>query len=144
MHRYYFKKKHNGPLQLCIDYRALNKITIKNKYPAPRIDNLFDQLGDARYFIKLDLMSGYYQVRIAEEDEPKMACVTRYGSYEFLVMPFGLTNALATFCNLMNKVLTPFLDHLVVVYLADIVIYSKTLEKHVGHLWEVFQIFTNN
>ena len=129
-----FQKKHDGSLRLCIDYRALNKITINNKYPIPLIVDLFDQLGGARWFTKLDLRSGYYQVRIAVGDEPKTACVTRYDSYEFLVMPFGLTNAPATFCTLMNKVFQPFLDKLVVVYLGDIVIYSKTLEKHVEHL----------
>ena len=89
---------------LCIDYRTLNKITVRNKYSIPLIADLFDRLGQARYFTKLDLRSGYYQVRIAEGDEPKTVYVTRYGSYEVLVMPFGLTNAPVTFCTLMNKV----------------------------------------
>jgi len=139
-----FQNKHDGSLRLCIDYRALNKITIKNKYPIPRIDDLFDQLGDARYFTKLDLRSGYYQVRITEGNEPKTACVTRYGSYEFLVMPFGLTNASTTFCTFMNKVIAHFLDRFVVVFLDDIIIYSKTLEEHARHLWEVFRTLREN
>ncbi|KAE8690983.1 cytochrome P450 78A7-like [Hibiscus syriacus] len=139
-----FQKKHDGSLRMCIDYRALNKLTVKNKYPIPLIADLFDQLGGARWFTKLDLRSGYYQVRIAEGDEPKTACVTRYGSYEFLVMPFGLTNAPATFCTLMNKVLQPFLDRFVVVYLDDIVVYSKTLEEHVEHLRRLFQVLREN
>ncbi|KAK5785550.1 hypothetical protein PVK06_040146 [Gossypium arboreum] len=139
-----FQKKHDGSLRMCIDYRALNKITIKNRYPIPLIADLFDQLSSARWFTKLDLRSGYHQVRIAEGDEPKTACVTRYGFFEFLVMPFGLTNAPATFCTLMNKVLQPFLDRFVVVYLDDIVVYSKTLEEHVGHLGEVFQTLREN
>jgi len=110
-----FQKKHDGSLRLCVDYRALNQVTIKNRYPVPLIADLFDQLGSAKIVTKLDLRSGYYQVRIAEGDEEKTACVTRYGSYEFLVMPFGLTNAPATFCTLMNE--RPYLDKFVVIYL---------------------------
>ncbi|KAE8692579.1 hypothetical protein F3Y22_tig00110831pilonHSYRG00022 [Hibiscus syriacus] len=139
-----FQKKHDGSLRMCIDYRALNKLTVKNKYPIPLIADLYDQLGGARWFTKLDLRSGYYQVRIAEGDEPKTTCVTRYGSYEYLVMPFGLTNAPATFCTLMNKVLQPFLDRFVVVYLDDIIIYSKTLEEHVEHLRQVLVVLRDN
>ncbi|RVW98232.1 Retrovirus-related Pol polyprotein from transposon 17.6 [Vitis vinifera] len=139
-----FQKKHDGSLRMCIDYRALNKVTVKNKYPIPLIADLFDQLGRARYFTKLDLRSGYYQVRIAEGDEPKTTCVTRYDSYEFLVMPFGLTNAPATFCTLMNKIFHPYLDKFVVVYLDDIVIYSNTLKEHVEHLRKVFKILRQN
>lgn len=122
-----FQRKHDGSLRMCIDYRALNKVTIKNKYPIPLVANLFDRLGKARYFSKLDLRSGYWQVRIADGDEQKTTCVTRYGSFEFLVMPFGLTNAPATFCTLMNKIFHPFLDKFVVVYLDDIVVYSDSL-----------------
>ena len=110
----------------------------QEQYPIPLIADLFDQLDSAKFFTKLDLRSGYYQVRIAEGDEPKTTCVTRYGSYEFLVMPFGLTNAPATFCTLMNKIFHPFLDKFVVVYLDDIVIYNNTLEEHIDHLKRVF------
>ena len=124
---------------MCIDYRALNKVTVKNKYPILLIANLFDQLGRARYFTKLDMRSGYYQVRIVEGDEPKTKCVTQYGSYKFLVMPFSLTNAPATFYTLMNKIFHPYLDKFVVVYLDDIIIYSSTLEEHVEHLRKVFK-----
>nr|CAD1831635.1 unnamed protein product [Ananas comosus var. bracteatus] len=139
-----FQRKSDESLRLCIDYRALNKITVKNKYPVPLVADLFDQLGGAKLFTKLDLRSGYYEVRIAEGDEEKTACVTRYGAYKFLVMPFGLTNAPATFCTLMNKLFYPYLDRFVVVYLDDIVVYSNTLEEHVEHLRTIFQVLWEN
>ena len=138
------QKKHDGSLRMFIDNQALNKVTVKNKYPILLITDLFNQLSRARYFTKLDLRSGYYQVRIAEGDESKTTCVTRYGSYEFLVMPFGLTNAPTTFCMLMNKIFHPYLDKFVVVYLNDIVIYSDTLKEHVEHLRKVFKILRQN
>ncbi|CAL5371561.1 unnamed protein product [Camellia sinensis] len=133
-----FQKKQDGSLRMCVDYRALNKVTIKNKYPVPLVADLFDRLCKATYFTKLDLRAGYWQVRVAEGDESKTTCVTRYGSFEFLVMPFGLTNAPATFCNLMNDVFNDYVDQFVVVYLDDIVIYSESLEDHLSHLRKVF------
>ncbi|XP_061956833.1 uncharacterized protein LOC133678522 [Populus nigra] len=132
-------KKADGSLRMCVDYRALNKVTIKNKYPVPLIQDLLDRLSGASVFTKLDLRSGYWQVRVAEGDEHKTTCVTRYGSYEFMVMPFGLTNAAATFCNLMNDVLYEFLDEFVVVYLDDIVIFSRCMDEHVVHLDKVLR-----
>ncbi|WKA05087.1 hypothetical protein VitviT2T_023072 [Vitis vinifera] len=139
-----FQKKQDGSLRMCVDYRALNKVTIKNKYPIPLAVELFDRLSKASYFTKLDLRSGYWQVRIAVGDEGKTTCVTRYGSYEFLVMLFGLKNAPATFYNLMNVVLFDYLDAFVVVYLDDIVVYSKTLTEHEKHLRLVFQRLREN
>lgn len=121
-----FQKKQDVSLQSCIDYRALNKVTLKNYYPIPLVADLFDQLGDASYFTKLDLTSGYHQVRIVEGDEPKTTRVTRYGAFKWLVMPFGLTNAPATFCILMNQVFCEYLDKFVVVYLDDIVVIART------------------
>ena len=119
---------------MCIDYRSLNEVTIKNKYPLPRIDDLFEQLKDAKYFSKIDLRLGYYQLKIRLSDIPKTVFVTRYGQYEFIVMPFGLTNAPTYFMNLINKVFMEELDKFVVVFIDDILIYSRSAEEHEQHL----------
>ncbi|WVZ58136.1 hypothetical protein U9M48_008439 [Paspalum notatum var. saurae] len=134
-----FVDKKDGSRRMCVDYRALNDVTIKNKYPLPRIDDLFDQLQGACVFSKIDLRSGYHQMKIRPSDIPKTAFITRFGLYEYIVMSFGLTNAPAYFMNLMNKVFMEYLDKFVVVFIDDILIYSKTEEEHEEHLRLVLQ-----
>ncbi|GJY55434.1 putative reverse transcriptase domain-containing protein [Tanacetum coccineum] len=129
-----FVKKKDGSFRMCIDYRELNKLNVKNRYPLPRIDDLFDQLQGSRVYSKIDLRFGYNQLKVREEDIPKTAFRTRYGHYEFQVMPFGLTNAPAVFMDLMNRVCKPYLDRFVIVFIDDILIYSKSRKEHEGHL----------
>ena len=126
-------------MRMCIDYRNLNVVTIKNKYPLPRIDDLLDQLRGAKYFYKIDLRSGYHQMKIRESDIPKTTFVTRYGQFEFTVVSFGLTNAPAYFMNMMNKVFMDELDKFVVVFIDDILVYSPTTEEHEHHLRTVLE-----
>jgi hypothetical protein len=139
-----FVKKKNGSLRMCVDYRPLNAVTIKDKYPLPRIDVLFDQLAGAKVFSKIDLRSGYHQIKIRASDVPKTAFSTRYGLYEFLVMSFGLINAPANFMYLMDSIFMNELDKFVVVFIDDILIYSKNEAEHAKHLRIVLQRFTNS
>ncbi|GJR66685.1 putative reverse transcriptase domain-containing protein [Tanacetum coccineum] len=138
-----FVKKKDGSFRMCIDYRELNKLTVKNRYPLPRIDDLFDQLQGSSVYSKIDLRSGYHQLRIREEDIPITAFRTRYGHYEFQVMPFGLTNAPAVFMDLMNRVCKPYLDKFVIVFIDDILIYSKSKEEHERHLKIILELLKN-
>nr|GEU94527.1 putative reverse transcriptase domain-containing protein [Tanacetum cinerariifolium] len=135
-----FVKKKDGSLHMCIDYRKLNKLIVKNHYPLPRSDDLFDKLQEARYFSKIDLQSGYYQLRVHEDDISKTKFRTRYEHFEFTIMPFGLTNAPAVFMDLMNKVCKPYLDKFVIVFIDDVLIYSKTKEDHEVHLKLVLEL----
>ncbi|GJU14593.1 putative reverse transcriptase domain-containing protein [Tanacetum coccineum] len=135
-----FVKKKDGSFRMCIDYRELNKLTIKNRYPLPRIDDLFDQLQGLSVYSKIDLRSGYHQLRVRDEDIPKTAFKTRYGHYEFQVMPFGLTNAPAVFMDLMNHVCKPYLDKFVIVFIDDILIYSRNKEEHANHLRIILEL----
>ncbi|GJS23298.1 putative reverse transcriptase domain-containing protein [Tanacetum coccineum] len=135
-----FVKKKDGSFRMCIDYKELNKMTVKNRYPLPRIDDLFDQLQGSQFFSKIDLRSGYHQLRVHEDDIPKTAFRTRYGHFEFTIMPFGLTNVPAVFMDLMNRVCRPYLDKFMIVFIEDILIYSKTQEEHVEHLRVVLEL----
>ncbi|KAM0005913.1 putative nucleotidyltransferase, Ribonuclease H [Helianthus debilis subsp. tardiflorus] len=135
-----FVKKKDGSMHMCIDYRELNKLTVKNRYPLPRIDDLFDQLQGASWFSKIDLRSRYHQLRVRDEDVAKTAFRTRYGHYEFLVMSFGVTNAPAAFMDLMNRVCRPMLDKFVIVFIDDILVYSRSKVKHACHLREVLEV----
>jgi hypothetical protein len=125
-----FVPKKDGTQKLCMDYRALNEVTVKNKYPLPRIDDLFDQLHGACVFSKIDFRSGYHQLKIRGCDIPKTAFILRYGLYEYTVMSFGLTNALSYFMYLMNKVFMEYLDKFVMVFIDDILVYSRGEEEH--------------
>ncbi|GKB65138.1 retrotransposon protein, putative, ty3-gypsy subclass, partial [Tanacetum coccineum] len=131
-----FVKKKDGSFRMCIGYCELNKLTVKNQYPLPRIDDLFDQLQGSSVYSKLDLRSGYHQLRVCDEDILKTAFRTHYGHYEFQVMPLGLTNALAVFMDLMNRVCKPYLDKFMIVFIDDILIYSKSEGEHAKHLSE--------
>ncbi|GJW31315.1 putative reverse transcriptase domain-containing protein [Tanacetum coccineum] len=135
-----FVKKKDGSFRMCIDYRELNKLTVKNRYPLPRIDDLFDQLQGSSIYSKIDLRSGYHQLRVREEDILKTAFRTRYGHYEFQVMSFGLTNAPAVFMDLMNRVCKPYLDKFVIVFIDDILIYSKSKKEHEEHLRQILKL----
>jgi hypothetical protein len=139
-----FVSKKDGSRWMCVDYRSLNEVTIKNKYPLPRIEDLFDQMKGVKIFSKIDLRLGYHQLKIWAEDVPKTTFTTRYGLYEFLVMSFGLTNAPAYFMNLMNKVFMEYLDQFVVVFIDDILVYSPNEETHEDHLRLVLQKLRDN
>ena len=135
-----FVKKNDGSLRLCIGYRELNKVKIRNQYPLPWIDDLFYQLQGARVLSKIDMRSGYHQLKIRSEDVPNTAFRIRYGHYKFLVMPFGLTNAPAAFIDLMNRIFQPYLDQFIIVFIDDILIYSGSKEDHEEHMRVVLQI----
>ena len=133
-------RKKDGSWRMCIDFRELNKITIKNRYPLPRIDDLLDQLKNFFYFTKLDLCSGYYQIRVAEQDAWKISFKTKQGFFEWLFMPFGLCNASVNFMSVMNDVFRPFLDEFLIVYLDDILIFNNSRDEHIMHVNKVLDV----
>ncbi|GKC36442.1 putative reverse transcriptase domain-containing protein, partial [Tanacetum coccineum] len=135
-----FVKKKDGSFRMCIDYRDLNKLTVKNRYLLPRIDDLFDQLQGSSTYSKIDLRSDYHHLRDRDEDIPKTTFRMRYGHYEFQVIPFGLTNALAVFMDLMNRVCKPYLDIFVIVFIDDILIYSHNKEEHTDQLRIILEL----
>ncbi|GJR52026.1 putative reverse transcriptase domain-containing protein [Tanacetum coccineum] len=135
-----FVKKKDGSFKMCIDYREWNKLTIKNRYPLPRIDDLFDELKGLSVYSKIDLRSGYHQLRVRDEDIPKTTFRTRYRHYEFHVMPFGLTNASVVFMDLINRVCKPYLDKFVIVFIDDILIYSRNKEEHANQLRIILEL----
>ena len=139
-----FIREKDGTLRLCIDYCQLNNLTIKNKYTLHLIDDLFDQVQGAKVFSKIDLKSSYHQIRIKEEVIYKIAFRTNYGHYEFVVLPFGLTNAPTTFMSLMHDIFQPYLDKFVLIFIEDILIYSKNQEEHKEHLRIVLQTLRQN
>jgi hypothetical protein len=139
-----FVEKKDGTQRMCVDYRSLNEVTIKNKYPLPRIEDLFDQMKGASIFSKIDLRSGYHQMKIQESDIPKTTFRTWYGLYEYTMMSFGLTNAPAYFMYLLNKVFMECLDKFVVVFIDDILIFSKMEEEHEKHLRMVLEKLRSN
>ncbi|GKA28470.1 putative reverse transcriptase domain-containing protein [Tanacetum coccineum] len=135
-----FVKKKDGSFRMCIDYRQLNKLTVKNRYPLPKIDDLFDQLQGSSVYSKIDLRSGYHQLIVREEDIPKTGFMTRYGHYEFQVMPFGLTNAPAVFMDLMNRVCKPYLDKFIIVFIDDILICSNNKKEHEEYFKAILEL----
>jgi len=139
-----FARKKDGTLRLCIDYRGLNSITIKDRYPIPRIDEQLDRFAKCSVFSKLDLASGYHQLRVLQDHVPRTAFNTQFGSFQWKVMPFGLTNAPATFQRMMNGILAPFLRSFAQVYLDDIIIFSVDLQTHVGHLTKILDVLRKN
>jgi hypothetical protein len=139
-----FVNKKDGSRRICVDYRSLNEVTIKNKYPLPRIEDLFDHMRGATLSSKIDLRSGYHCLKIQTEDIPKTTFTTRYGLYECLVMSFGLTNAPAYFMNLMNKVLKEYIDQFVVVFIDELLVYSQNEEVHEDHLRLVLKKLRDN